>query len=534
MKPAVFSSLPRLLVAAFLFSGFRPAAAQTAGTLKTGFNPTSIPHDGSLVSSAQADGKIVVGSSSALVRLNTDGSTDAGFSAPAGLGRIVSLASGPNLKTMVIAAAPSNSVMYFDDFYLMRLQANGDVDPFFAPVTLHEYSNSSALYTELYTFVLAVQPDEKVIVAGDLLAQDGSSGQGIRMVRYNVDGSLDVTFNDHLSQLAGIIYNAAVPLANGHILIAGSGSVAYRMYYAQYGLIALLNADGTVAENTTDAGGASGMFAPTLLPDGRIVYLADFTHPSGPNGSAPLGGVPRRLNADFTPDTTFAPQFATGASFSSLVVQSNGKFVVGGYTTNYTTPPVNGASQVVTMSGVARLNADGSTDASFDPGTGANEYGAVNSTYVVPDSSIVVVGGFSTFDGQPRNGIAALYGDGGLDEPFFNGEATLANGVYYLALPNGNPFGYYAFLNDPHYFYHYDLGYEYVFEAGDSQNGLYLYDFKSNGFFYTSSSFPFPYLYDFSLNSAIYYYPDPNNAGRYNTNGVRYFYDFATDQIITK
>jgi hypothetical protein len=54
----------------------------------------------------------------------------------------------------------------------------------------------------------------------------------------------------------------------------------------------------------------------------------------------------------------------------------------------------------------------------------------------------------------------------------------------------------------------------------------------SNHFFYTSPSFPFPYLYDFSLNTVLYYFPDPNRPGHYTTN-PRYFYDFATGQIIT-
>ena len=118
---------------------------------------------------------------------------------------------------------------------------------------------------------------------------------------------------------------------------------------------------------------------------------------------------------------------------------------------------------------------------------------------------------------------------------FFTGETLLTNGVYYLEFPgNGNVFGYYSYLADPHYIYHFDLGYEYWFDAADSQHGVYLYDFKSNGFFYTSPTFPFPYLYDFSLNTVLYYYPDPNNLGHYNTDGIRYFYDFATSQIITK
>ena len=117
---------------------------------------------------------------------------------------------------------------------------------------------------------------------------------------------------------------------------------------------------------------------------------------------------------------------------------------------------------------------------------------------------------------------------------FFTGQIPLTEGVEYLAFPNGNIFGYYVFLNDPNYLYHFDLGYEYLFGARDGRGGVYLYDFASGGFFYTSPIFPFPYLYDFSLKSVVYYFPDPDNAGHYNTNGVRYFYNFATGTIITK
>ena len=115
---------------------------------------------------------------------------------------------------------------------------------------------------------------------------------------------------------------------------------------------------------------------------------------------------------------------------------------------------------------------------------------------------------------------------------FFSGEVALGNGVYYLQFPNGTPFGYYAYLTDPHWIYHFDMGYEYWFDANDGHNGIYFYDVMSNHFFYTSPSFPFPYLYDFSLNTVLYYFPDPNRPGHYTTN-PRYFYNFATGQIIT-
>ena len=116
---------------------------------------------------------------------------------------------------------------------------------------------------------------------------------------------------------------------------------------------------------------------------------------------------------------------------------------------------------------------------------------------------------------------------------FFTGETALLSGVYYLAFPDGNFFGYYSFLANPSYLYHFDLGYEYVFDANDGKSGVYLYDFASRDFFYTSPTFPFPFLYDFNLQSVVYYFPDPNNAGHYTTN-PRYFYVFSTGQVITK
>jgi photosystem II stability/assembly factor-like uncharacterized protein len=119
-----------------------------------------------------------------------------------------------------------------------------------------------------------------------------------------------------------------------------------------------------------------------------------------------------------------------------------------------------------------------------------------------------------------------------LHPSFFSGEVALGNGVYYLQFLNGNVFGYYAYLSDPRFIYHFDMGFEYWFDANDGQSGIYFYDFASNHFFYTSPSFPFPYLYDFSLNAVLYYFPDPNRPGHYTTN-PRYFYNFATGQIIT-
>jgi hypothetical protein len=115
---------------------------------------------------------------------------------------------------------------------------------------------------------------------------------------------------------------------------------------------------------------------------------------------------------------------------------------------------------------------------------------------------------------------------------FFAGEVALNNGVYYLQLPNSNIFGYYSYLPDPHYIYHFDLGYEYLIDANDGAGGLYLYDFASGHWWYTGRQYPFPYLYDFTLGAFLYYFPDTKNPQHYTTS-PRFFYSFTASQIVT-
>jgi len=111
---------------------------------------------------------------------------------------------------------------------------------------------------------------------------------------------------------------------------------------------------------------------------------------------------------------------------------------------------------------------------------------------------------------------------------FFAGEVAVSSDVYYLTLPDGNLFGYYAYLSGG-WIYHFDMGYEYV-DPGPSSD-VYFWDQSSGHWWYTSSSL-FPFLYDFTLNAWIYYYPATNNAGHYTTD-PRYFFNLTTRQIFT-
>ena len=90
---------------------------------------------------------------------------------------------------------------------------------------------------------------------------------------------------------------------------------------------------------------------------------------------------------------------------NSIAVQAGGKILVGG---NFTT--IGG----VTRNYIARLNPDGSIDASFNP----NPNGYVYSIAVQADGEILVGGNFTTIGGVARNRIARLNPDGSLDTTF--------------------------------------------------------------------------------------------------------------------
>ena len=141
----------------------------------------------------------------------------------------------------------------------------------------------------------------------------------------------------------------------------------------------------------------------------------------------------------------------------------------------------------------------------------------------------------TTADG-PNNGTVfkLTIGATTVQSAFFVGQTALERGSYYLAFPDGNYFGYYSFLTDPHFIYHLDLGYEYIFDAADGDAGRLLLRLCQQHLFLYEPDFSFPVSLRLQPEFGRLLYPDPNNPGRYNTGGVRYFYDFATDTIISK
>ena len=150
------------------------------------------------------------------------------------------------------------------------------------------------------------------------------------------------------------------------------------------------------------------MYALAVQPDGKVLIGGNFTT---------VGGTARssiaRLNADGSLDTTFDPGVGVSSNVRAMALQPDGKVLIGGWFAT-----VAGTNR----NHIARLNADGSLDASFDPGAGAS--GTVYDIVVQADGKVLIGGAFNTVDGVARNRIARLNADGSLDTSFNPGSGA--------------------------------------------------------------------------------------------------------------
>jgi uncharacterized delta-60 repeat protein len=251
----------------------------------------------------------------------------------------------------------------------------------------------------------AIQSDGEIIIAG-VSSIGGEKRNGI--ARLNADGSLDYSFNPQ-SGVKGYITSFA--LQKDRKIIVGGRFIHYNgdIYY-----LARLNADGNLDESfdTRWIIGSGHISAIAIENDGNIIIGGDFT--SG-NGSGKIAVA--RVNADGRGVYYFeSKKIGAYKDIYSITIQNNGKIIIGGQS-----EPYIGTKET----NITRLNADGSFDSSFKPGTGPNDY--VNSTTIQNDGKIILCGNFTSYNGTNRNRIARLNSDGSLDTSFDPG--TGANSV---------------------------------------------------------------------------------------------------------
>jgi uncharacterized delta-60 repeat protein len=107
-------------------------------------------------------------------------------------------------------------------------------------------------------------------------------------------------------------------------------------------------------------------------------------------------------------DLAFPHLLTAGSVISAIEIQPDGNILIAG---PFTT------TRVVFRKDIARLNADGSIDLTFNAGMGVN-VGSISKIKLQPDGKILIGGSFNTINGTPRNAIARLNSDGSVDQSF--------------------------------------------------------------------------------------------------------------------
>lgn len=347
----------------------------------------------------QSDGKIILGGgfstdrARGVTRLNPNGTPDTTFKAGTGFNRAV----------LDIALQPDGKILVCGEFDLYnnqvatgriaRLNANGSLDTGF---DFNAEFNGTVQ-------AMALQNDGKVVVAGDFSYYGGVHYRRT-LARLNPDGTLDESYQHRPIGFDWDVFRMALQPDGKIIAVGGFG----HFYDKRRPRIARLHPDGTLDETfgsgVVGAGFDLGPHSIAIQPDGKILVAGPFF-----SYGANLATHTARLNPDGTLDPTFDVGFKWENFVYTISLQPDGKIVAGGEFLAFDNVP---------RRGIARLNADGTLDTTFDPGSGFDGGWGVAFTELQPDGKILAVGSFTSFNGKPAHYIARLNSNGTLDETF--------------------------------------------------------------------------------------------------------------------
>ena len=363
----------------------------------------------------QADSKIIIGGSFLLLnegqaqfglaRLTATGALDASFK-PGSI--------DPNGVVQAITVQPDGKIVVAGSFAsingvirnrIARLNSDGSLDPSFVPA----YAPTSAITQ------IALQVD------GRLLLVNGTT----TLLRLNPDGSLDPAWSFSpvivgLNGTTGVLGTIqAVDLQpDGKIVVGATGFVSGSTNcYLQR-----LNATGGVDATFTNVplGAYGSIRALRALSDGRIMVA------TVSNGFA----IQRLTSAGFY-DASFNALNSSTITPGAITFTPEGRtWIAGTFTT------LNGVSR----NQLARLSADGTIDATFNPGSGlAATSSSPTAAFILPldDGRSLLGGDFNRVNGNTRNYLARL---NALSPGGANGPAIIALDPVYREVRAGEPF----------------------------------------------------------------------------------------------
>ncbi|MBN2158171.1 MAG: Ig-like domain-containing protein [Spirochaetes bacterium] len=201
----------------------------------------------------QSDGKVIVvgeteyagGSCFALARFNTNGTLDTGF----GTGGKIMTIIGTNSAARGVAIDGAGNIVVAGhsdgNFAVARYIPNGSLDSTFSMTTGIVTTDIDGLAD--MALDVAIQTDNKIVVAGYATIDGSPDEQDFAVVRYNANGTLDTAFSSdgiattHVASNYEYAYSVAIQ-SDGKIIAAGKSPASGHDAFS----LVRYNADGTV------------------------------------------------------------------------------------------------------------------------------------------------------------------------------------------------------------------------------------------------------------------------------------------------
>lgn len=340
----------------------------------------------------------------AILRYNSDGSLDNSFGAggkvttnflgfPAGANAV---ALYPDGRIVVVGYVDRNKDEE-SDFGIVRYNSDGSLDTSFdqdGKVTTGFFGFDNNAYT------VAVQPDGKLLVGGLAGKLSNDTGWEFALVRYNENGSLDSSFGTNGKAITDFfgsddLAQAMILQPDGKIVLAGDVVNLPANTNHDFGL-ARYNPDGSLdtgfgngGKVTTDFfGSADSGQCMVLQTDGKLIvggYVYDGDYDFGLARYNPDGSLDNSFGKSGKVTTDF---FEEHDEITSLTLQPDGKIIAGGYAA------VNPSKSLLAL---ARYNTNGKLDTSFGVnGKITSDFFGLHNTAsamaMQPDGRLVVAG----------------------------------------------------------------------------------------------------------------------------------------------
>jgi len=390
----------------------------------------------------QSDGKIVLGGSTyngtdfdfAAVRYNTNGTLDTSFDSD---GKVTTpIGSSHDQSTTLVIQNDGKIVLgggsynggYYD-FALVRYNSNGTLDSNFD--SDGKVTTQLSATTDSISYI-RLQTDSKIVAAGYTAF---GSNTDFAVVRYNINGSLDATF-DHDGKVTSQVWSvgddgrASAIQSDGKLVVAGYTSNGTNDDF----LVARYNVDGSLDTSFSDDGlvttpvlsSNDEAYAVAIQSDGKIV-VGGTTDNGGNNDFAVVRyNTNGSLDTDFDTDGIVTTPVGTGYDWlGDIAIQSDGNIVAAGSATS------SGNMDIA----VVRYNTDGSLDTTFSgdgkvtTAIGSGLDGG-ESVAIQSDGKIVVAGEASMPVSGDDFAVVRYNTDGSLDTSFdSDGKVTTTIGV---------------------------------------------------------------------------------------------------------